>query len=139
MQIRCIKCNFLKADNEFPRRYPQGIRTECNRCTSRYKREWSQENAKRHRDRAIQRRYGISGDEYRKMQAKQNNLCAVCNNPETTKKPSSDLVRDLAIDHCHKTGKVRELLCSGCNTILGRVKEDIHVLYAAIDYLKKHG
>lgn len=45
----------------------------------------------------------------------------------------------LAIDHCHKTGKIRGLLCFSCNIILGHVEEKQNRLQNLIDYLQKHG
>ena len=43
--------------------------------------------------------------------------------------------RRLAVDHNHTTGKVRGLLCSNCNTLLGKAKDNVNILQAAIDYL----
>jgi hypothetical protein len=57
----------------------------------------------------------------------QNNLCAICNNPSKNKA--------LAIDHNHKTGEVRGLLCHHCNLAIGLFKEDIDVFTSAIKYL----
>ena len=44
----------------------------------------------------------------------------------------------LAVDHDHKTGAVRALLCASCNNGLGDFRDNITYLQAAIDYLKKH-
>jgi len=41
----------------------------------------------------------------------------------------------LAVDHCHNTNKVRELLCSACNILLGKAKDNISILQSAINYL----
>lgn len=41
------------------------------------------------------------------------------------------------IDHCHKTGIVRGVLCTNCNTALGKLKDDIYLLRKAIKYLKQ--
>ncbi|MFN9951760.1 MAG: endonuclease VII domain-containing protein, partial [bacterium] len=76
----------------------------------------------------LRKNFGLSMDEYEEMLAKQNNLCAICEKPETfihhqTKEPAR-----LAVDHCHKTNKVRKLLCKSCNTALGLFKDDIGVM-----------
>ena len=61
---------------------------------------------------------------------KQNYCCAIC-------KTHSDLLpRNLAVDHCHTTGKVRGLLCTNCNIGLGMLKDSSEILNLAIKYLK---
>lgn len=90
------------------------------------------------------RNYNISLTEYAQMFASQNGVCAICNQPETGKIPSrksdqsASRVRDLSVDHCHKTGKIRQLLCNSCNHMLGEAKDNEEILLAAADYLRKH-
>ena len=67
----------------------------------------------------------------------QNNKCAICNEMETWKNKHGD-IRPLAIDHDHSTGKVRGLLCTSCNALLGHAKDKISVLENAIKYLKRY-
>ena len=86
----------------------------------------------------LRKNFGLSVDAYEQMLAKQNNLCAICEKPETfihhrTKEPAR-----LAVDHCHKTNKVRKLLCKSCNNALGLFKEDIGAMENAVQYLKDH-
>jgi len=77
-------------------------------------------------------KYGVTKEQYEEMIIRQNALCAICKNPETTRN------RSLAIDHCHKTGQVRELLCGKCNRALGLFKDSIPLLNEAANYLTKH-
>lgn len=84
----------------------------------------------------IVHRASISREDYYEMFAKQNNLCAICNQPET-RVFKGKLMR-LCLDHNHDTGAVRQLLCHACNTGLGKFKESIDILQSAIDYLNKH-
>jgi hypothetical protein len=72
-------------------------------------------------------RFGMSWREYELRLALQNNACAICR-----KKPKRRL---LCIDHCHKTGKVRGLLCTLCNAALGAFADDPKRMQAATDYL----
>jgi len=65
---------------------------------------------------------------------KQNGKCAICKKPETRK--TGNKIRELSIDHCHKTGKVRGLLCDSCNNGLGRFKDSVKLLESALKYLK---
>lgn len=56
----------------------------------------------------------------------QNNLCAICARPEVKKDKPTGKVCSLSIDHCHKTGKVRGLLCFDCNTTLGKIERNLN-------------
>lgn len=85
----------------------------------------------------LKKYYGLTLEEYEKKLIAQNGLCAICQQPETTVLKKS-LIR-LAVDHSHKTGKVRDLLCANCNAALGFLNEDILKFQAAIAYLRKHG
>jgi len=66
------------------------------------------------------------------MFKKQKGKCAICRNLQGKNK------RRMDIDHDHKTGKIRELLCNSCNKAIGYFKENTTVLESAIIYLKKH-
>lgn len=72
------------------------------------------------------KRYGITAEDYDHMFAEQNGLCAICGRPDS---------RALSVDHDHETGKVRGLLCSKCNFLLGYADDDPEILTRAIEYL----
>ncbi len=76
--------------------------------------------------------FGLTPEGYAELLARQNERCAICWRHQT------EFSRALAVDHCHDTGKVRGLLCSGCNTGIGNLKEDVGVLQTAVAYLLKH-
>ena len=67
---------------------------------------------------------------------KQNYVCAICFNPEIRVHRLTQTVTSLSVDHCHKTGKVRGLLCHSCNTALGLLKDNTDVMRLAINYLE---
>jgi hypothetical protein len=72
---------------------------------------------------------------------KQNNLCAICGNPETQKHGNngSEKIRSLAIDHNHENGKIRGLLCFRCNTALYQLeKNGRDWAHKAVEYLDKY-
>lgn len=77
------------------------------------------------------KRYGLTVEEYYKLYTQQNNVCKICKRPCATG-------RELSVDHCHKTGKVRGLLCSKCNSALGGFEDNIEVILVAIEYLKEY-
>lgn len=148
----CTKCNKEKYIEEFSfRNKSKGIlHRVCKEChkvvaqkhyirnKNKYKnraRTWSQNNKK---DRAsilrnsdLRRKYNMTIDDYMLMDTQQKGKCAICNTKCRSK-------RILCVDHCHETGKVRGLLCLGCNTALGNFKDDIVLLEKAIIYLEKH-
>lgn len=76
------------------------------------------------------KKYGITVEDKENMCKNQNGCCAICVNPFKN-------ARDTHVDHDHLTGKVRGLLCSRCNLILGHAKDSQIILKSAIQYLKK--
>jgi hypothetical protein len=86
----------------------------------------------------ILRPYGITVDEFEAMHAAQNNLCAVCGKPNTSTTKHGERILRLEVDRCHKTGKVRALLCNTCNHLLGNARNNVEILQSAISYLEKH-
>jgi hypothetical protein len=78
------------------------------------------------RTRQLKRRYGISPADYEALLANQGRVCAICRRPSK---------RQLCVDHCHSTGKIRGLLCRWCNIALGCLKEDQTSLITALAYL----
>ena len=80
------------------------------------------------------KKYGLTIGDYNELFEQQNGVCSICGLPET-KKSFGKHVRRLSIDHCHKTGKVRGLLCNQCNVALGNFNDDIDVMSSAISYL----
>lgn len=79
--------------------------------------------------------YGITSSEYNEMFSVQNGLCAICFNAETAKSCKGDKIKELAVDHCHNSGKIRGLLCHKCNMLLGYASDNSHILKAAANYL----
>lgn len=77
----------------------------------------------------LKKRFGISESEYLKKLRDQMYLCDVCRLPNG---------KTLAVDHDHKTGKLRSLLCSHCNIGLGCFKDSPELLRAAASYLERH-
>jgi len=94
-------------------------------------REWKKTNAERYRNYRLMKGFGISSVEYDKKLRKQKHGCAICCKPCTSGK-------NLAVDHCHKSGVIRGLLCSKCNLGLGLFKDDTILLGNAKKYITKH-
>lgn len=138
----CSKCKKEKNLSEF---YIDGrngkAMAACKACKYEQARKWvkSQKGygAKRYKrdkennqNRHLKRKYGITLDDYYKMLRNQGSVCAICGAPEPDHKKFD-------VDHCHKTGKVRGLLCTSCNRMLGHAGDKVKNLLNAAEYLKQ--
>lgn len=105
-----------------------------------YMREWHRKaraaNPDYYWDQDLRRTYGVTLEWYREQLSKQNDVCAICKQPE--KAVIRGKVISMPVDHDHKTGKARGLLCTKCNRGLGLFSDDEVALQAAIDYLRSH-
>jgi hypothetical protein len=88
------------------------------------------------RVRILRQRYGLTMDEYVSLAEAQGGRCAICRQPETHRDRSGS-VQPLGVDHDHRTGKVRGLLCHSCNTALGYFRDDPALLTAAAEYVMR--
>ena len=75
------------------------------------------------------KQYGITVDDYNAIFTEQNGKCGICETHQ------SELKQALSVDHNHKTGEVRGLLCHNCNIGIGYLKDDVNILQNAIQYL----
>jgi len=144
----CTKCKTEKPIEDFTRdksrrdgRFPQ-----CKVCKAGVDQKQYAKNASKrkalskihydnnkdaHACRTLQRKYGISLEEYEELHKKQDGQCRIC---DTTAEENG---RRLAVDHNHKTGEVRGLLCDQCNVGLGKFKDSPTRLRAALNYLEE--
>ncbi len=76
-------------------------------------------------------KYNLTQEKYNEILKSQNETCKIC-------KTYSYHNTNLSIDHCHKTGKVRGLLCRNCNLALGLFNDDIELLKESIKYLESN-
>ena len=150
----CSGCKIEKGSVEFHKRSRNrdGLSCYCKSCTSernsayhfahREKKialsaNWYRENPSKNKNSRLLKRYGITLEQYNQMSSSQNGVCAICQEAETSKDKSGK-IRDLAVDHCHSTGKVRGLLCNRCNHGIGKLRDSIDVLLDAAAYIQKH-
>lgn len=85
------------------------------------------------------RAFGLTAQGYVNMLEAQKGRCLICEKVETVTNGPSGKLRDMAIDHCHTTGKIRGLLCSACNTGIGLLQDDPALLDKAAAYLRSQG
>ena len=130
---KCRKCQKEHPYTEF--RVEHGyLRNQCRLCKnkqtklSRERKEFYHKFPKLVRKRRMMTTYKISSEHYNKL----NNIqqCESCG------RYKKDFKKGLVIDHCHKSGKVRGILCSNCNTTLGLLNDNVVFLKNLINYLE---
>jgi hypothetical protein len=156
---QCIICKEEKSEDKF---YPNGYtkkdgskstRLDCADCCKKRRADYFKDplartkiNERRRKDyksdggqrKSINRKYslknlyGLTSADVERMLEAQNHSCKICGLFEGDAPKCR-----LFIDHCHKTKKVRGLLCQNCNSAIGHLKDNIDNLYAAIEYLSQ--
>lgn len=154
----CTKCGASRQISAYSkdRSKPDGRHSQCKLCHRAHyeamvlrrtaeehqrakdrSRQWRLDNPKRAsrtvRNATLKKKYGITADEYDRMFSAQGNSCAICGRSEHGGNGA------FHVDHDHKTGKIRAILCQGCNTSLGHMNEDPSLLRKAATYLEEHG
>lgn len=86
------------------------------------------------RNQALSSKYGMTSKQYDTLLATQNGVCAICRKPET--RMARGRLLPLSVDHCHRSGENRGLLCSQCNPGLGNFTDSPKLLRAAAAYLE---
>jgi len=147
----CIRCKEAKSLDHFffIKKNKNGTdlyRARCNECFNnhyreKYRSKSSVERSKIYRSRVAGRsfeelkderlryRFGISIEDFNRMLEEQGHKCYICEKPISGK--------EVKVDHCHKTKRVRKLLCHGCNTSLGHMRDDPRVFERCVNYLKE--
>jgi len=138
----CRSCGVEKPFSEFikDKNRPDGHYVYCKLCNTarrkekQYDKAWRKSNPAKvvkNRRTGLLKKYGLTEDDYNNLLAKQNYACAICKSTDP-----NDRWNRFHIDHCHTSGKVRGLLCTQCNTGLGKFYDNIKSLSTAIEYLK---
>lgn len=79
----------------------------------------------------LKQRYDMSLEDFKRLLAEQNGVCAICGQPETGS------FSRLSVDHDHRDNSIRGLLCAACNAGIGRLKDDPNLVERAAAYLRK--
>lgn len=144
---RCSKCKKVRPFSAFSKNriYKDGLAHRCKKCRQEYNRSLQGRATKkrynklygttvngqaaRRRAKARTRGFSITSNDYNYLYEQQQGCCAICGRHQ------SEFDRRLAIDHDHKTGQIRGLLCTHCNLALGLMRDNITILQKAISYL----
>ncbi len=131
---------------EYMREYSKKYRAANIEKARKANREWYERNREKQvaygRTRYLEKReshlkikYGISMDDYKVLHAAQGGRCAICAVDKTNGRGGPSLFH---VDHCHRTKRVRGLLCNSCNRMIGLGKDDPAILRAGADYVERH-
>lgn len=146
----CVKCHHEKPLEQFKKLHGEGYSGYCEGCRGSARksmrriktkeqrteahRQWRKGNPKFE---AYVRMYNlkyhakITLEQYQELFDAQRGVCAICSGSHN----ESSRFKNLHVDHCHTTGKIRGLLCANCNTALGLLKDSPLLLSKAIEYL----
>jgi len=157
---QCTKCKQIKELKDFTKnkRHNDGLNYRCKNCNNIYERKYRQnshskeltkirnkqfrkenpnyfrEYEKKHpnksKNRWLKRNFNITLEIYNKFLEEQNYCCKIC------LKNNNEFKQALSVDHCHKTGKIRGLLCYNCNRGIGLLQDDFKICMKAAEYLK---
>lgn len=135
----CSSCKIEKSLDEFysKKRGKLGVSAECKSCfrarmtKTKDKQNLSKEeqnllSKKRH----LRKHYDLSLEDFEELSKKQNYQCAICGMPENSCRPFG-----LNVDHDHRSGKIRGLLCRSCNLGLGLFRDNELILKNALNYI----
>jgi len=131
----CSICNEIKDIDLFVKRNNRksNVQPYCKECHNKKTRKNYSSISMKNYD--LKKNYGIDIDYYEDLFRKQNGCCKICN------LHLSDInmkhKKNLCVDHCHKTNKIRGLLCDKCNRGIGLLQDDYKILFSAYKYLKE--
>jgi len=137
---RCSTCKKLKPPSEFSNN-GKGIqrkdgrkRFTCRACNTEAVKRWRKNHPDRYADtqrrQNLRRKFGLTVEEYDVLNRQQRGTCAACGGQMQNG-------NRLAVDHDHKTGRVRGLLCINCNRALGYVDDNPELLRKLAAYLER--
>lgn len=148
----CNTCKVSKPLSEYhkDRKAADGYSYRCKSCAKEASKKWKLENPERykesmkacweknraayyntHNDRQLMVKYKLTREEYNKMLAETNGSCPICSREfgiEPYTKP--------VVDHCHRGGHTRGIICRQCNIGLGAFRDDTESMKKAIQYLE---
>ena len=129
----CIYCKVEQALVCFNKQpgNKDGLNNSCKKCRLAYRSAQKKANPRKFKNYHLKHYYNITIEQYDELYLVQGGNCAIC------KLHSGNFERQLHVDHCHKTGQVRGLLCISCNRGIGFLQDSRTNLQAADAYLAK--
>lgn len=154
---KCKKCGETKPLSEFSshKRTADGLDYWCKSCKTAEAARWQFKNRERYNEGVRERRkgydpekrhakhlrikFGMTSEQYQNIYNSQGGKCAICGREEKVLSTAvfNKAPKKLSVDHDHKTGQVRGLLCSNCNAAVGYFDDNTSIIEKAIEYLKR--
>lgn len=131
VRLKAVHAAWRERNREYKSKRDREWREENKERKSATNKDWYKKNKDKYRAIDLKRNYGISVEQYDAMHTAQGGLCAVCGGVNANGKR-------LAVDHDHKTGAIRQLLCLSCNLVVGHSRENPAILRAAAAYVERH-
>jgi len=132
-ELSCQHCGtYLKVpDTWWPSWAKMGAKVciSCGRSQNK-----NNDTPEKARNRNLKRKYGISQEDYKRLLLEQDNSCYICGAIDPGGPPQAN---HFCVDHCHRHGHIRRLLCNSCNSGLGFFKDNPALLRKAAEYLEK--
>ncbi len=153
----CQECHVTKPASDFNanKTVRRGHQSKCKECLKEIRRQvasnrtpeeqaaWTKRNnelsAAYRRNYNLVKKYGITAKDFDRMWSDQGKRCAGCRRSEDEIGLASDGRSQLHVDHCHKKGNTRSILCFPCNASLGLMREDPVALQHLADYISAFG
>lgn len=131
---RAAECKDCKAERErrgkpYPPKPRPLVAGSGGRCHSHNVQHKRLAKAGAH-ERRVQKVYGLKPGQYGEIYLYQEGACAIC-------RRATGATRNLSVDHDHRTGRVRGLLCRPCNDLLGHIRDDVETAYRILRYLRR--
>ena len=133
----CTICEQTKTLSQYyvNKQTKDGRNYRCKECENKVRMERYNNNPDRDRWRQLKRRFNLESHEYNELLIKQEGKCAICKQPESSIDTRNNICRKLAVDHCHKTGKIRGLLCMRCNLSISMFDKNPELIATTYNYL----
>lgn len=120
------------ANKDKRKAYMEENKERYKEYSKKYLEEHKEEIALKKRAVYYKKKFGITLEEFNKLVEEAGGKCSICEKFfDSTKRETSAVV-----DHCHKTGKIRGVLCNNCNAALGALGDSVERLQIVYDYLK---
>lgn len=156
---RCSHCKTHKALSQFSKDASRsdGLQHRCNECIKLFQKAYYSRNKQRilaakhtyykknkqriktyTRQYQLNKLYSVTKEDWNRFFESQNGCCAICGQQESRVNYKSGNIQALSVDHDHRTGRVRGLLCHRCNRLLGFMNDDPALLEKMVVYLRLH-
>lgn len=140
---KCACCGEVKPTTEFTRhkkREKRGFYSYCKECANKRTKKYQLDNPEKckimYSKINLKKLYGLTIEDVERILKNQNYKCAICGREIFLHGAYVDKSKIARVDHDHKTGKVRGLLCNECNRGIGFLKDNPMLLANAIKYLE---